>query len=336
MRVIVLGTMVILSLSGCQSAGWKLPIPSPLKPLMEKRSDPPTKNEALPPFGEPQRLAVVWKDSVLQGVGKGPTVGFSGQVYLYDTHHQPIRAEGQLVIYGYEETDHNPSVAADKKFVFPLDKFQSHYQPTALGATYNVWIPWEKVGGDRKTVTLIPVFKTADGRVIRGEQALAVLPGKTPDEEMLAKTDIFSFPVRPLKSEPQIATPNAFEPTDSIGLANHQSQSDEKTHHQAQIISSSIEVPRHLAKRLAALPPSGVDNAGAAAHDNTNDRATSPQRSESRHSTRTVREPKWPPGRLEAQPDPKNQPTSKTDSRSDENTMPTRRPVFGMPGSFGR
>ncbi|MEC8412234.1 MAG: hypothetical protein VXZ55_11445, partial [Planctomycetota bacterium] len=49
-----------------------------------------------------------------------------------------------------------------------------------MGVSYNFWVPWDAVGGDRMTVSLLPIFQSADGKMIRGEMAVNVLPGKTP------------------------------------------------------------------------------------------------------------------------------------------------------------
>jgi hypothetical protein len=41
-----------------------------------------------------------------------------------------------------------------------------------------VWIPWEAVGGDQKSVSLVPVFTATSGQIVMGQQARNLLRGK--------------------------------------------------------------------------------------------------------------------------------------------------------------
>jgi len=140
-----------------------------------------------PVTSEPASMAVVWKDSVYEQPGAPSVKGFGGRLFIYDARNNPVKADGELVVYGYDESNpihaEGAHTGADKKFVFPSDKFQRHFSDSNLGASYSVWIPWEKVGGIRKSITLIPVFKTANGNVLRCGQSLMVLPGRKPESQ---------------------------------------------------------------------------------------------------------------------------------------------------------
>ncbi len=139
-----------------------------------------TVNESTEP-AEPTSFAVLWKDSVYEKPGSPSVRGFGGRVFIYDANNEPIKAEGELIVYGYDESNTaREDSGADKKFVFPSKQFQRHYSESDLGHSYSVWVPWEKVGGVRKSITLIPVFKTASGKLIRSGQSINVLPGKKP------------------------------------------------------------------------------------------------------------------------------------------------------------
>jgi len=41
----------------------------------------------------------------------------------------------------------------------------------------SVWIPWDAVGSFEKRITLVPSFKTAEGKIIQGTPSTIVLPG---------------------------------------------------------------------------------------------------------------------------------------------------------------
>ena len=134
----------------------------------------------------PQTMAAIWKDSVFEKPGSASVRGFGARLFFYDEDNQAVKAEGELLVYGFDDSNEvkEDNSKADRKYVFQADKFQSHFSETDLGPSYSVWIPWEKVGGFRKTITLIPVFKTADGRVLKSGQSINVLPGRNPAKKI--------------------------------------------------------------------------------------------------------------------------------------------------------
>ena len=139
-------------------------------------------------------MAAIWKDSVFEKPGSASVRGFGARIFFYDVDNQAVKADGELLVYGFDDSNElkADNSKADRKYVFQADKFQSHFSETDLGPSYSVWIPWEKVGGFRKTITLIPVFKTADGRVLKSGQSMNVLPGRNPvtkDRKSIAKRE---------------------------------------------------------------------------------------------------------------------------------------------------
>ena len=133
---------------------------------------------------EPVTMVVTWKGSVYETVG-AKARGFGGRIFFYDQAENCVAAEGELTVYGFDDTKKKSADSGpDKKFVFRASEFQTHKSENALGVSYSIWIPWEKVGGYRKTISLIPIFKTADGRILKGGQSINVLHGKTPERQL--------------------------------------------------------------------------------------------------------------------------------------------------------
>ncbi len=139
-------------------------------------------------FGQPVKMAVVWKDSTLTAPGTPPTRGFGGRFYFFDKKNKPIRVDGKLMIYAYddsEEAENAQGTQADRRYEYEAADLQKHYSETDIGHSYSVWVPWDKIGGFRKTITLIPMFRAKSGQVVRGGHDIVVLPGKaTPSDKM--------------------------------------------------------------------------------------------------------------------------------------------------------
>lgn len=134
-------------------------------------------------YQTPESLAVIWAPEVLNVPGKPATRGFGGRIYFYNAKSQAIPVDGELVVHGYRTTDEKKSaeswrVEADKTFVFTAEQLTTHFSPSQLGASYSIWIPWDAVGGYREQITLIPTFKSADGKIVQGAPARVFLPGK--------------------------------------------------------------------------------------------------------------------------------------------------------------
>ena len=166
---------VTLFLTGFLLAGCAtLEIPKTL-PLLKK--DP---LKAKPEV--PARLIAVWSDAVYTEAGKPAVRGFGGRLYFHNAKDKAVPVQGQLVVYGYNDSvDGTPSRQPDRKFAFTAEQLAKHLTAGELGVSYSIWIPWEPVGGYKKTVTLLPVFTTAKGISLTGQQTVNSLPGKTPD-----------------------------------------------------------------------------------------------------------------------------------------------------------
>lgn len=259
---------------------------------------------------EPASMAVVWKDSVYELPGKPSVKGFGGRFFIYDAHNNPIKAEGELVVYGYDES--NPihadgsNTGADKKFVFPSEKFQRHFSDSNLGASYSVWIPWEEVGGSRKSITLIPILKTASGKVLRCGHSLVVLPGRKPVSETA------NINGSKITNTPNLVAQASFQQVPAKLTNNGVTQASattEITPPGGVMRTTTFNVPPALGKKLAAaqsLPTPTAKNAF-------------PRPNEPAPSTHTG--PRLPKPSAETAAAPATSP----------NATPK---VFGMPGSF--
>jgi hypothetical protein len=137
----------------------------------------------------PQSINVTWTYDIFTAEGKPPTRGFGGRLYFYNEKSQAIPVEGELTVYGFDDTHRSHDglsvEAADKRFRFTAEQFTTHFSESQLGASYSVWIPWDVSPGYKKKIMLVPTFKTKDGRVIRGNAATVLLPGPPSEEEQV-------------------------------------------------------------------------------------------------------------------------------------------------------
>ena len=256
MHVLVKGTLVLLIavfFAGCQSMQNGI---GKWQPFAGGKAE----TSAEPDFGQPVRMAVIWKDATLQTPGKPTTRGFGGRVYLYDANNQPIRAEGELVVYGYDNSDKNEKANADRKYIIRESELQTHYSDAGIGPSYSVWIPWDRVGGEQKTVALIPMFRARDGRTLKGGQAITILPGKTPSHQEVV--DESSAPYKVLGHSPAVTNASIANPASSVAHASlASSQGDVQRaafvgppETAEGIRTQTITVPNSMAERIHALP----------------------------------------------------------------------------------
>ncbi len=132
---------------------------------------------------QPMRVEAVWVDTVLTKAGQKPLRGFGGRLYFFGPNNsqEPVKVEGTLVIYGFEETNRDPTnVIPDRKIVYPAKEFENLYSKSKLGHSYSVWVPWDEAGGLKKEITLLARFTPKEGGQIASEQIRVLLPGISP------------------------------------------------------------------------------------------------------------------------------------------------------------
>lgn len=237
-RLPIAGLLAVLLLGGCKTVdtNWlpKMPWSSKVK---ESKYEPP------------RRMAAIWSADVLTQVGQPPVRGFGGRFYFYNAENQPIPVEGQLIVYAYDDTKPvaTQNRQPDRKFAFTPEQFTEHYSASTLGASYSIWIPWDEAGGDQKNISLLPVFTSASGQVVMGQQALNVLPGKQTE---LARKRF--APRAPIANAP------TSQPAADIQPAGHYQSSMPEglpPETRPRMNTTTIELPSSMQKRLAAAAP---------------------------------------------------------------------------------
>jgi len=222
----------------------------------------------------PQTINVTWVHDILTKPGKPPTRGFGGRFYFYNEKSQAIPVEGELTVYGFDDTHKSHEgmsiEGADKKFKFTAEQFTTHFSESDLGASYSVWIPWDTAPGDQKRIMLIPTFQTKEGRVIRGNAAILILPGRQnplanqrviqasanatptygvaqadysqqPGQEVQPRTTTIQVPARSIRTQPQLSSDQANQ---LIERANRGELSAPSTHgNPASPVMHSVELP---------------------------------------------------------------------------------------------
>ncbi len=134
----------------------------------------------------PSKVVAIWSNSVFNKSGEAPQRGLGGRIYFYDDEHHPVRVDGSLTVYCYDDTDAKPNdklkQEANRVYHFEGDEVKSKFSPTEFGSSYSFWLPWDAVGGERKQLSIIPVYTDSTGHMVVGEQARQLLPGKEPVE----------------------------------------------------------------------------------------------------------------------------------------------------------
>ncbi|MEM7316478.1 MAG: hypothetical protein AAF497_25365 [Planctomycetota bacterium] len=137
----------------------------------------------------PDRILAIWKDTVLHRQGQPAQRGFGGRLFFYkDGDAHPIEIEGSIIVYAFDATETDARVAPEKKFVFPAETLHKHYSKCSIGDSYSFWLPWDKVGGETRQISLITRFEGTHGGVLISEPASKLLPGVSKSLDRLATT----------------------------------------------------------------------------------------------------------------------------------------------------
>ena len=137
---------------------------------------------------KPRRIVAIWSPDVVQTAGKKPTQGFTGRLFFYNKRNKPIKVDGELAVYGYDDTgardqEWEGSDKPDRKFIITKEQLPGHFGENKIGASYSIWIPWQQLGGVRKAISLVPVLTNSDGIRVVGPPTRNLLPGKDPHKE---------------------------------------------------------------------------------------------------------------------------------------------------------
>lgn len=145
------------------------------------------------PPGPPAKALAVWEPAVRHDGGEKPMRGFGGRVYFYDQEaKRPIKVKGNVVVYAFDEdgrsSDDN---VPTRSYFFDQQDIKKLHSKSKLGPSYNFWIPWDTEGPDgaAKKISLIVRFVPDVGSSVVSSQAVAYLPGKRNQTELMAKAE---------------------------------------------------------------------------------------------------------------------------------------------------
>nr|WP_254510034.1 hypothetical protein [Anatilimnocola floriformis] len=220
----------------------------------KKLWNPDPKDKKKDQYQVPTRVVALWAPAMYNTPGKPSMRGFGGRLYFYNAKDQPVPVEGQLVVYGFNDSVQRNERKPDRKFVFTSQQLASHFSPAELGASYSVWIPWDAVGGQQMEISLLPVFSANNGQVIMGEQSRNVLPGTTTPAANSTQTQ---NTVQPFIIDHRVAPASYAAPDDlrDRGATGEIAQTSFYTHAtqpkpQEDIRTTSIQLTRGIAERL--------------------------------------------------------------------------------------
>lgn len=273
-----------------------------------------------PEFKTPASMVAIWKPSTFEKPGSTSIRGFGGRFYFYDAKMEPIQVDGLLTIYGYDDADGDTSGKADRKFVFESNTLQQHHSDSGIGNSYSFWIPWDKVGGFEKTITLIPVFKSANGEIPESKPATLRLPGKKPKVIATAQDSLYGPGTQVISASGVVSNKPMVQ--QAVALTEVESsinEGDNVTRADGRRKATTFRLPQHLADRIARSTPAAEIKVDAKAADQAVNQGVNQavnQGVDQASSTATAVE------------------GASSDSGSSKPTTRAKRPVFGQPGSF--
>lgn len=207
----------------------------------------------------PANMVCIWTPDVLAKSGQAPARGLGGRIFFYDQNQKVVPAEGQLIIYGYDDSkpEHSTDRVPDRKFAFTPEQLKKHHSESQLGPSYSIWVPWEKAGGEAKQVTLVPVFTSTTGRVVMGQPTVNILPGPV-GEGGLANV----IRTRQSSSIPTIQRVTHEDAASSVELAAS-SEDGLTAGPSPQMRTTTIDLPDAISRRMP-RSPLGASQAGPA------------------------------------------------------------------------
>jgi hypothetical protein len=195
----------VLGFSGCvkfqmpATMPWSK-VPPEAKPADAKFTEVQTKDadeeEPLPPVSVPNRLSVVWTDTVLNQRNKPAIRGFGGRIMFYadqgigdDKPAEPLIVDGTLTVYAFgDDNGKGMATKPEKRFVFLPEQLAKHRSKSDIGHSYSVWLPWDEVGGPQRRISLFVRFEPTQGGAVMSDAAPKILPGAPPEEEVATTT----------------------------------------------------------------------------------------------------------------------------------------------------
>lgn len=271
----------------------------------------------------PTRMIATWTETVYSEAGRPPVRGFGSRMYFFNRQDEPIPVDGQLVVYAYDDSKADSQTnVPDWKFAFTPEQLKNHQIPSELGPSYNVWLPFDAVGGFERKITMYPFLTSDNGDMVRGQPTSVVLPGK----KVLSEEQRRGFYVPQTSLDPTAET-GELQEKGTIRQATYEAGERPKSgfpedprrglSRRSGLKTTTIQVPRSLAERLStplnvqtyqypgpsapprfgetisALPQSGASGAMPAASPQLDLRGMLPQINRAGPATQTAVGPTW-------------------------------------------
>ncbi len=318
-------TLILSSLVGCQSVNKETLTDTLFPPLTGSKKEPDIE------FGVPAKMAVIWRETAMSNpLGPG-TRGFGGRVYFYDAQSDPVRVDGELIVYAFDDStpaSDMDSRVPDRKYVFRRSELQKHYSETDIGHSYSVWVPWDKVGGFRKTIALLPMFKPAKGSIVKSDQSIVLLPGKVPEDVNAQKAE--SPAAKYANSIRQVSgTDDDQYPPNTVSVNKQFVAPGEAQRYRRK--TTTIKLPRSLSRQMSQLNQLENIHAQSAALKKLEENKKHHLMHGNEAWSNTFQQGYWPP-QMSGQMPMQYAGTPTTNPAKPE--KPAKRPVFGQPGAY--
>lgn len=205
----------------------------------------------------PVNMVAIWSESVTLTAGQKPTRGFGGRLYFYNDKNQTVAVDGQLIVYAYDDDTSSETEEPTKKFVFSKEEFETHRSESDFGPSYSVWIPWDAVGGDQKAISLVPIFKTAAGKVLMGDHSRNLLPGRA--EKLQEQTTTYELSQAKKRLPRSAVQQVSFDERAETGSTAWTEMGDRPLNQRFKIQSTSIPLTPSIREQLRNAPPIAND-----------------------------------------------------------------------------
>jgi hypothetical protein len=162
--VAVLVLAAVLAPAGCST------LPSDISMPWSHDDEPKT----------PDRILAIWTDTVRMRAGESGVRGFGGRLFFYqDGEQHPIEVKGGATVYVFDAEYSDPDhPAAEKKYIWSSEEFERHMSESPLGKSYSLWIPWDVVGGEQRSLSIVTRFESDNGAVVISQPVVKLLPGR--------------------------------------------------------------------------------------------------------------------------------------------------------------
>jgi len=127
----------------------------------------------------PDRILAIWSDTVLHQPGHPGVRGFGGRLFFYsDTDTDPVQVDGGVMVYVFDADAYDPSNPQPlQRYAFTADQLAGLYSRAPLGHSYSVWLPWDEVGGEARSLSLVVKFEGREGGTVISDPVVKLLPG---------------------------------------------------------------------------------------------------------------------------------------------------------------